>query len=259
MKKLSFWVLSLMAVTMLTACIKDDDDPVNKYMATVDINSRTLNGDAVVFSQNTGTITINSTDMTITISSGYKDAEGVGHTFTSQAMPLTPMGGSIYSFTDTSHAVDFTGFIDEATITVWYTFFANPTDQVISTTQLIYSYNTTTVTNPDNGNNYSHSDSQYMFALDSKGEKCAMVVTNFAPNLTGTAISSQTRWDGLKVTPTTTGYIVTAEMVESNLKDNDNISDVHFVLDNQCRTINGSFKCRDLNIKVSGDMFPVMQ
>ena len=258
MKKLSFWALSLLAVTMLTAC-GNDDDPVNKYTATVAINSRTLNGDAVVFSQSTGTITINSTDMTITISSGYKDAEGVGHTFTTPAMPLTPMGGSIYSFTDSSHAVDLTGYIDEATITAWYSFFANASDRVISTTQMIYSYITTTVTNPDNGNHNSYTNAQYMFELDAKGEKCAMLATNFAPNLTGAIQSSRTYWEGLTVTPTTTGYIITADVAESNYKNNDTLTDLKVILDDQCRTINGSFKCNGLTIKVTGDMFPITE
>lgn len=258
MKKLSFWILSLLAVTMLTAC-GNDDDPVNKQTVSVATNSRTLNGNDVIFSQNNATIEINFTDATIKFSCGYADANGVVKTLTTSEMTLTLIGGSIYSFngnsTPYSSTMDLHGFIDLATVTLWYTFTDNG-NQVISTTQMIYSYVTTTVTNPDNGNHNSYTNSQYMFALDEKGEKCTMVATNFAPNLSGSIQDVQTRWDGLTATPTSTGYIITADKVESNHKINDTITDVEFILDGQCRTITGNFKCNGLDIKVTGDMFP---
>lgn len=259
MKKLSFWVLSLLAVTMLTACINDDDDPVSKVTDYLTVNSRAINGDDVVFSQNTATVTINSTDMTIAISCGYRDAVGASQTLTTPAMPLTFVGGSIYSFSSastTSGVTNLSGYFDVATVTLWYSFLANGTDQVFSSTQLIYSYSTTTVTNPDNGNHTSYTNSQYMFVLDSKCEKCTMVITNFAPNLSGAIQDNQMYWEGLTVTPTATGYVITTDKAESNLMGTNAITDLTVNLDNQGRTINGNFKCNDFNINVTGDLFP---
>lgn len=249
-------------MTMLTAC-GNDDDPVNKQTVNVAINSRTLDGDNTVFSQNAGTIEINSTEATIRISCGYKDADGAGHTLTTSAMTMTPLGGYIYSFSGTSQpsssTMDLHGVIDLATITVWYTFTVNG-NEVISTTQPIYSYTTTTVTNPDNGNHNSYTNSQYMFELDSKGEKCTLWVTNFAPNMTGSVQSNQpTRWQGLNVTPTNTGYVVTTDTVESIIKFQDTLTDVKFTLDEQCRSMNGKFKCNGLDIEVTGTFFPVTE
>lgn len=258
MKKLSFLLFSLLAVTMLTAC-GNEDDPVNKQTVNVAINSRTLNGDNSVFSQNTGTIEINSTDATIRLSCGYKDADGVGHTLTTSVMTLTPLGSYIYSFGGTSQSygstMDLHGIIDLSTFTVWYSFTDNG-NEVISTTQPIYSYTTTTVTNPDNGNHNSYTNAQYMFELDAKGEKCAMLATNFAPNLTGAIQANRIYWEGLTVTPTTTGYIITADVVESNYQNNDSLTDLKVILDDQCRTINGSFKCNGLTITITGGLFP---
>ena len=259
MNKFSIWFLFLLAVTLFTAC-NDDDDPVNKQTVNVDINSRTMDGDNAVFSQNMGTIEINSTDATIKITCGYKDADGVGHTLTTSTMTLTPLGGYIYSFGGTSQpyssTMDLHGIIDLATVTVWFTF-TDDGSKVISTTQPIYSYTTTTVTNPDNGNHNSYTNSQYMFELDTKGEKCTMWVTNFAPNLTGSIQSTQPiRWEGLTVTPTATGYVITTDSVESYIKSNGTLTDVKFTLDDQCRSLNGSFKCNGLNIDVAGSLFP---
>ena len=66
MKKLSFMLLSLLAVTMLTAC-GNDDEPVNRQTVNMAINSRLVDASngAVVFSQNTAKVEINYTDMTI--------------------------------------------------------------------------------------------------------------------------------------------------------------------------------------------------
>ena len=53
MKKLSFLLLSLLVVSMLTSCKKDD--PVNTQTVNMVINSRAIQDGEVTFSQSTFT------------------------------------------------------------------------------------------------------------------------------------------------------------------------------------------------------------
>ena len=62
MKKLSFLLLSLLAVTLFTAC-GNEDEPVNKQSFTSTINCRAIDGDQVVFSQSSAKVELNYTDM----------------------------------------------------------------------------------------------------------------------------------------------------------------------------------------------------
>ena len=265
MKKLSFLLFSLLAVMMLTAC-GNDDEPKNKMTANVTMSSRTSDGDNVVFSQYNAVIEVDNANMTIKLNTGYKDSDGVGHTFATPPMTLTQVGGAIYSFGNSGSSLNgisnLNGYIDMATVTVWYSFTLNGAEKVISTSDLIFSYATMTVTNPDNGNNKSYNNFQCAFFLDATGKKCSMVITNFTPNLNGQIVANQIEWNNLTVTPTATGYHITTEMAESAINKGFNtIKDLNFdiTLTDESRRIDGSFMCNDLNIKIEGDLFPKAQ
>ena len=264
MKKLSFLLYSLLAVMMLTAC-NNSDEPIDIITTNVTMNSRTCDGDKVVFSQNNATIEVNYTNATISFNTAYKDIDGVGHALKTPAMTLTPAAGSIYRFnsgsTPLGEITNLNGYIDMETFTVLYSFTLNGSEQVISTSHLIYSYATMTVTNPDNGNNKSYNDFQCVFVLDATGEKCSMVLTKFAPNLNGSIVANQITWEGLTVKPTTTGYDITAHSAESSMRGMYTITDLKFnvSLTKQSRDITGGFKCNDLNIKIEGDLLAPLQ
>lgn len=265
MKKLSFLLLSLLAVTMLTAC-GNDDEPENKQIVTMTINSRAIDGDQVVFSQGTAKVELNYTDMLINFTADYKDADGVSRSITTPDMKMTATGSSsVYEFVSspTSQGVGGVssagvgGYIDMATGMTWFTINSG-SDEVVCTTQLLYAYSTTTMTNPDNGNHGSHQQSAYLFALDARGETCIMKVSNFVASLNNGAVdAAEVQYDGLTVTPTATGYRITADEVESNYNGFYTLTDVDFTLSSQCMVINGSFKCNGLEYTVSGGLFSV--
>ena len=259
MKKISILFFSLLAVLMFTAC-NNDDDPENIETYSPAINSRAINGDKVVFSQNTSIIEVNLTKMTVTITSSYKDCDGNSHKLNTTAMQLTQVSGYTFSFNSGStafgEATSLTGYIDLSTVVAWYSFTANGTDNIVCTTHPIYSYGTTTVTDPDNGNQNSYTNSQYGFMIDATGEKCTMVITYFAPNLIGAIQADQIYWENLKLTPTTTGYTITGDKAESSLKGTNTITDINLIINNQCRALSGSFKCNNLEIKVNSNLFP---
>ena len=57
------------------------------------------------------------------------------------------------------------------------------------------------------------------------------------------------------MTPTVTGYKITADEVESNYTGFYKLTDVDFTLDEQCMTINGTFKCNGKDYEVTGHLF----
>lgn len=254
MKKLSILFFSLLAVTMFTACNDDNEKPVNKQTVNMDINNRAIDGENVVFSQSKATVEVNFTDMTIKFNTEYTDATERPHTLTTPEMNLTNEGGMIYSFGRGTSEVS--GYIDFNTSMMWYTI-NNATGLVVSTSQLVYAYSTTTVTNPDNGYTYSHEHSAYLFILDSKCEKCSMKISNFSPNIAGSVEIDAVQFNDLTITPTATGYTITAAEAETNNKGY-KITDLNVNLNEQCQAINGSFKCKDLNFTVTGKLFPNM-
>lgn len=254
MKKLSILFFSLLAVTLFTACNDDNDKPVNKQTVNMDINNRAIDGETVVFSQNKATVEVNFTDMTIKISTQYTDATEHPHTLTTPEMNLTNEGGMIYSFGRGTSEVS--GYIDFNTSMMWYTI-NNASGLVVSTSQLVYAYSTTTVTNPDNGYTYSHEHSAYLFVLDSKCEKCSMSISNFSPNIAGSIEVGEVQFNNLNVTPTATGYTITADETET-INYGYKITDLNINLNEQCQFINGSFKCKDLEFSITGKLFPTM-
>jgi hypothetical protein len=251
MKKLSFMLLALLAVTMFTAC-GNDDEPDSKQTVTMTVNNRAINGDQVVFSQASAKVEVNYTRMEIQFNTEYKDANENSHSITTQMMNLTNEGGTVYSFGKGSN--DFSGYIDFATGMTWFIINDNA-GAVIGTSQLVYAYSTTTVTNPDNGNHISHEYSAYLFALDSRCEKCIMQISNFIPNIAGSVEVGEIQFNDLTVTATATGYTITAAEAESTSKFY-TITDLNINLSNQCQVINGSFKCKDLEFTITGKAFP---
>lgn len=251
MKKLSFMLFALLAVTLFTAC-GSDDEPVNKQTVNMTINNRAINGETVVFSQANAKVEVNYTDMMIQLNTEYKDANEHPHSIATPTMKLTNEGGTVYSFGKGTS--ELTGYIDFATGMTWFIIPDN-SGIVVSTSQLLYAYSTTSVTNPDNGNHYSHEYSAYLFALDSKCEKCVLKISNFTPNIAGSVEASEVQFNDLTVTPTATGYTITAAEVETNNK-NYTLTDVNINLSAQCQVINGSFKCKDLEFSITGQLFP---
>ena len=265
MKKLSFLLLSLLVVTLFTACNKSDE-PENKQIVNMTINSRAIDGDQIVFSQGTAKVELNYSDMLIKFTADYKDVDGVSHTITTPDMKMTRLSSSssVYEFVSSSSQMgsnigeSLGGYIDLTTGVMWYTINTGSME-VVCTTHLLYAYTTTTMTNPDNGNHGSHQQSAYLFALDSKGQTCIMSISNFIDNLNGAVVASEVQYSDLTLTPTATGYTVTADEVEStNYKGSYTLKDVHFIINNQCQVVAGSFKCKDLDYTVSGTLFPVV-
>ena len=183
----------MLAAVMLTAC-GSDDKPINKQTATMTINSRAIEGDNIVFSQGSAKVEFDYTNMFIMFTSEYKDVDGQSHTITTPEMKLNPSGGMIYSFnnmaSNTYTGIDaLTGYIDLSSGMMWYSF-ESSNCLVYCTTQL----------------------------FDSKCEKCILKISNFIPNTNGTVQASEILYDGLTVTPTTTGYKITAAQVESSYR-----------------------------------------
>ena len=265
MKKLSFLLLSLLALTVFTACNKSDE-PENKQIVNMVINSRAIDGEQVVFSQGNAKVELNYTDMLMKFTADYKDVDGVSHTITTPDMKMNRVAtSSLYEFVSNSGSQmgsnvgeSLAGYIDLTTGVMWYTLNTGSM-QVITTTHLLYAYATTTMTNPENGNHGSHEQSAYLFALSSNGETCIMSISNFMSNMNGAVDATEVQYKDLDLTltPTATGYIVTADEVESNYKGYYTLTDVHFILNNQCQVLSGSFKCNGLEYTVSGTLFPV--
>ena len=259
MKKLSILILSLLAVTMFTAC-NDNDEPNNKQTATASINSRTIDGNDVIFSQGSAKVELNYTEMVIKITADYKDANGQTHNLTTPDMKMYSNSNSVYSFNNAASSTyagidDFQGFIDFTTGMMWYSFVVDGSTRVVSTTNLLYAYTNTTMTNPENGNHGTHQQSAYLFAPDSKGETCVMRISNFMSNLNGAVDAAEVQYNGLTLTPTTSGYTITADEVESNYKGFYTLTDVNITLSTQCQTMSGSFKCNGINYEINGGLF----
>ena len=259
MKKLFIYLLAFTATLMLDSCI-NNDDPVSKQSVTVTVNNRAINGQQVIFSQGSAKVEVNYTDQTIQFSTDFKDAQNQQRSISTPVMDMTFTKLGLYHFQTvvsqaSSSISGLDGYLDTNTGVLWFTINDNA-GQVYSTSQLLYGYVTTTVTNPDNGNHFNHEQSAYLFTIDPKGETCILSISNFVPNIVGTVQETEIRYDGLKVTPTLTGYTVTADKVESNFKNMYTITDLTFNLNDQCRVISGSFKCSALDFTVSGRLLP---
>lgn len=261
MKKVFIYLFAMMAVASFTSC-GNEDEPVNKQTFTSVINCRAIDGDQVVFSQDNANVELNYTDMTIKFDAGYTDANGHTATITTPQMKLVGVSSTtIYKFQATAsqqtgsvNVESLGGYIDFATGMMWYTVHAS-SGEVVCTTQLLYAYVTTSITNPGNDQKGNHQQSAYLFALDSKGEICTMKVSNFMSTLSGAVDVPEVQYNGLTVTPTVDGYKIVADEALSNYNGFYTLTDVDFTLNEQCMTINGTFKCNGLEYKVSGPLY----
>lgn len=259
------YLFGLLSVVMLTAC-NNSDEPSNTQTFTMTINSRTIDGDDVVFSQGTGKVVFNYTDMFIKFTAQYKDADGQTHNLTTSDMKMYAAGNNLYSFNNVASSAStgiemLEGFIDMGTGMMWYSFTVDGSTRVVSTSclmyayTLLYAYTNTSMTNPDNGNHGNHAKSAYLFALDSRGETCTMLIGNFISNLNDAIDASEVKYEGLTATPDAQGYRITAEKAESNYKGFYTLTDVDFTINDQCNVVSGSFKCNGLEYTVSGNLF----
>ena len=244
-------------MALFTSC--NEDNPTNKSTGTEILNCRAVDLDegTVVFSQNSVNYEIDFNDMTIKFTGKYRDIDNQTLSFTTPAMKMTDEGNTVCSFTNGKIGPEnINGYIDlYGTGMTWLTFMDGSTN-VVCSFQLLYAYCQTTVTNSDNSSNFIHEESAYFFSLDSRGETCTMQISNFIPNTNGTTQASMLQYKDLTVTPTTTGYNITADKVESNYKDFYTITDLNISLTSDCHIIGGTFKCDHHNFSISGKMFP---
>jgi len=254
MKKFLYLFAFLTLVTF-TSCNSDDDD-LNKQTFTATINTRAIDGDDVVFSQSTANAELNYTDNTIQFNYEFKDINGQAHSINTPAMPMSIASSTVYAFTapassTTTGVEGLTGFMDLGTGMLWFTFTLDGSTTVVSSSHLLYAYSTTVI---DNGQ-YSHTQSAYLFALNAQGTSATMQINNFIADTNGAIQASYIQYEGLTVTPTTTGYTIVASEVESSYKEYYTITDVNITLNDQCRYFNGSFKCNGHEFKISGPLY----
>ena len=264
MKKYFYYLFALTAMVIFSSCIGNSDEPSTKQTLSGPINSRAIDGDKVVFSQGRIEIEVNFTDNLIKFTTDFKDANGQSHTLTTPEMQMKAVSFSTYEFTTSmSQQVgsnlgeSLGGYLDLATGMMWFTINSG-SGQVVCATHLLYAYTNTTITNPDNGNQSTHKQSAYYFTIDAKGETCTLNISNFICNMNVSVNYEIIQVDGLTLTPTTTGYAITADMAESTSKVA-TVTDVNFILNEQCQVINGSFKCNGLEFNVTGSLFSLSQ
>lgn len=263
MKKYFYYLFALTAMVMFSSCI-NGDEPNTKQSFTSTINCRAIDGDDVIFSQGSAKVEVDYSELFIKFTADYKDAEGMAHSLTTPDMKLYAVSSSVYTFNNmassTYTGIDMLqGSIDFATGMMWYSFNVDGSTKVVCTTHLLYAYTNTTITDPESGNHGTHQQSAYLFALDAKGQTCTMKISNFMCNLNSAVDVIEIQYDDLTVTPTTTGYIISAEMVESSNRGSYTLTNVNFNLNDQCQVINGSFKCNDLQFNVDGNLFSFAQ
>ena len=259
MRKLSFFIVSLLTVALFTSC--NNDEPEHKMTSYVTLNSRAIEGDNIVFSQGNGKVDVDNTNMLIKFTADFKDANGMSRTITTPEMKMKKVSYSLYEFVAPAQPMgsgfeSLGGYVDFATGVMWYTL-SSSTMKVVSSTSLQYAYTTTTIINPDNDNHIDHKQSFYEFALNANGQTCTMGIYNFIPNISGSIEAPLIEYKDLTMTPTATGYTITADEVESSYKGFYTITDLKFDITSQGQVLNGSFKCQDLEFKVAGTLFPV--
>lgn len=250
MKK-SIYLLALLAVVMLTAC-NDEDDTENTQTLKATVNARAVNGDNAVFSQGETTFELDYTDNTIQISGDYKDSKGNLASMSTAAMTMTSAASHTYTFTS-SDAYHVNGCLDMSTGVIWYTFTDANGCSVYCSTHLYFAYATTTVTDADAS--IETQDIDYMIGIDSKGQTCDLYILNFMPDTRQGHITQEFWYKELTLTPTATGYTVTAASAKCDYSSRFDITDFNAVIDSQARRITGSYKVGETTYAISGDLF----
>ena len=263
MKK-TFYLFALLSLVLFSSCNKDED-PVSKYTLYSTMSTRLVdsNDGSIVYSQSKGQIEFDQINMTVKFICAYKDKEGQNQMVTSPELKLVPIKGNAYFMRgdgdQNSYGTYNPGIIDFDSGMMWYNETNNDGSTVYMTTQLLgYSYTTTVITNPENDNSSNHQQSAYGFTLDSRGETCDLIIKNFSTTLNGVVDAPELNYKGLTVTPTQTGYKVTAESASASgsTQSTFTLTDVDFNIYQQCLVFNGTFKCNGLNYQVSGSLFP---
>lgn len=257
MKKLSFLLIALLAMTLFTSCNKDDDN-VNKQTFGDVLYSRIIDGNDVGFFQSAVKVELDLNNRLVSITWEYKDNHQQSRVMSAYNMKLQPSSGNVYSFNDASAtSIGFEqleGYFDFDTYMISFKYLVDG-HLVYSTTNLAYPYVLTNILNPENHNQGEHEKSAYLFIPDATGETCEMRIFNFTPNISGTVEAAEVQYKNLKLTPTSTGYVITADEAESSYKGFYTITDLHITLDNQCRSLTGTFKCNDLVFTILGRTF----
>ena len=249
MKKTFIYLFALLAVTMFTACDSENND-VTKQTFTTTINNRAVDGQDVVFSQGSANVEIDYTNRTILLASDYKDMMGNSHTLNTGVMKLTGKTVVVCSFASTN----VTGYIDLSTGMMLYVINSDEGYNVYCSTQLVWPYVTTTIVN-EQGGTYSHTQSGYVFVLDSKCENAVMQVTDYIPDTGGAVQEAVIEYRNLSVMPTTTGYEIVADEATCSQSSYYNLTDLHVNITGNGQLIDGSFKIKGNTYKMSGTLF----
>ena len=202
MRKLSFFIVSLLTIALFSSC--NNDEPENKMTSYVTLNSRAIEGDNIVFSQGNGKVDVDNSNMMIKFTADFKDANGMSRTITTPEMKMKKVSYSLYGFGASAQPMSsgfesLGGYVDFATGVMWYTL-SSSTMKVVSSTSLQYAYTTTTIINPDNDNHIDHKQSFYEFALNANGQSCTMGIYNFIPNISGSIEAPLIEYKDLTIT-----------------------------------------------------------
>ena len=159
MKKYFYYLFALSALVMFTSCLSDKDEPERKLSFTTPINCQAINDNDVVFTLGTSKVDMDFTQSLINFTFDYKDADGKTHSLVTPQMKMTAVNSTAYQFTAAGQgnggAESLSGYLDMPNLILWYTFNDGST-KMVCTSQLLYAYTNTTITNPDNGNNGNH-------------------------------------------------------------------------------------------------------
>jgi len=256
MKK-SIYYLALLTLVTLASCTNSEDVSIQSF--PIYTNCRTVENNDVVFHRNSGVIEFNNTENTVQFTGEFKDMDGRKLTFKTSEMKMNAASSTadVYSFsanTINGSAVitGLKGYVDLGTGLLWCSFQVDGSMTVYCTTDLIFPYSTTTITD-ENGNNYKNEGSDYLLAFDTDGDKAIMRISDFIPAVNGTIAARIIEYKGIKMTPTTTGYIFTADELQSNASGSYDITDLNITVDRQGQHMSGTFKCNGNNFTVDGD------
>jgi len=262
-KKLMTLLLAMLAMSLLTACNKDDESD-HKQKFTYVINNRACRNGVVVFSQGTAEVEItfhSRTAMrTIKITSTYKDIDGQSRTLTTPEIEMPSAYGSpvsVYSYSTTDNLGDgarnLSGGIDIQTGTMRYTF-QQDDYTIVCTTHLLFNNVITSIIDPM-GASINTNMSSYLFMLDSNAKTCVMQISNFIPGVNGGVQSEVVKYNGLKVTVTDQGYVIKGDEAKATQGSFYDLTNVDITIDRDCSHFSGSFNTKVSRHEFSGDLF----
>ena len=264
-KKLMTLMLAVLAVSLLTACNKDDESD-HKQKFTTAINNRACRDGVIIFSQGTAEVEINfipSTAMrTIKITSTYKDIDGQSRTLTTPEIEMPSLYGSpvrVYSFSTTTDVMgdgvkNLHGGIDMQSGMLWYAF--QQDDYTITcTTHLQFNNVITKIIDPM-GASIDTNMSAYLFMLNSNANTCVMQISNFIPGVNGAGQAAVVEYKNLNVTINGQGYLIKANEAKSTLDDRYyDLTNVDITIDRDCTHFSGSFNTKVSRHEFSGNLF----